>query len=205
MFNIIRALSKMLDENTISSQNKETLDNWYYTNIFEKGYSDYLEDTVWCNDRSIYSLGPFDPNGGSTYTTSFGSPSELIYNSAARLITYTPSLTCSRVVDRFTVDVKNGNGALTYPIGLLTADEIVLAGASTAENSSYYLRSVSSGRVWTGTPVMAGALAFVDDVGKLDYIINGTAPSPCPSISLKTGFTLTGDGDGTVANPYKIG
>ena len=27
-------------------------------------YTTYLEDTVWCNDRSVDDLGGWNPNGG---------------------------------------------------------------------------------------------------------------------------------------------
>jgi hypothetical protein len=42
----------------------------------------------------------------------------------------TPSVNCARARDKFTVSRAKGNGALTYPVGLMTADEIVLAGAT---------------------------------------------------------------------------
>ncbi len=37
---------------------------------------------------------------------------------------------CSNKNDAFTVSEENGNGALTYPVALLTSDEVTLAGFS---------------------------------------------------------------------------
>ena len=67
------ALNGMFDNNpnitssTIkgNSTTSGTLDYWYYNNIEQKGYSSYVEDTVWCNDRSIYQLNGWDPEGAS--------------------------------------------------------------------------------------------------------------------------------------------
>ena len=108
------ALTDMLDNNSGSSTIKGnwtlsgTLDYWYYTNIEQKGYSSYIEDTVWCNDRSIYQLNGWNPDGGSLR-------SELSFGAYGRAdVTHTPSLSCSRATDRFTVSTSNGNGALIY-------------------------------------------------------------------------------------------
>ena len=60
-----------------------------------------------------------------------------------------PSLECS-AKDSFTVSPNNGNGKLTYPIALLTGDEVMLAGGTTSSNSSYYLYYSSS--YWLMTP-----------------------------------------------------
>ena len=138
------------DYNTISSTIKGnsttagTIDHWYYTNIEQKGYKDYIEDTVWCNDRTIYNKAGWEPNGGSTTThMTFGGNGRL--NSTKQ-----PSLTCSRVIDSFTVDEANGNGKLDYPVGLLTSDEIMLAGGRAADNNSYYLYTGQN--YWAGSP-----------------------------------------------------
>ena len=40
-----------------------------------------------------------------------------------RVNNYTPTLNCSRDIDKFTVSNSIGNGKLTYPVGLLTVDE----------------------------------------------------------------------------------
>ena len=200
------ALSDMLDNNTTSSTIKGnsttsgTIDYWYYNNIEQKGYSDYLEDTIWCNNRSIYQLNGWDPDGGNTRRYLYFNSYESAYN------TYIPSLSCSREVDRFTVSEENGNGDLDYPVGLLTADEIMLAGGNyETSNSSYYLCTGLSW--WVGTPDVfidyCGGGLIVHPLGKLTgnrvTIANGVRPS----ISLKPETEII-DGDGTVNSPYIV-
>ena len=200
------ALTDMLDNNTTSSTIKGnsatsgTIDNWYYTNIEQKGYSDYLEDTVWCNDRSISQLNGWDPDGGNTR-------SYLYFSARDRAnTTYTPDLSCSREIDRFTVSEDNGNGDLDYPVGLLTADEIMLAGGKYASsNSSYYLYTRSSWRV--------GAPCYFHDNDANEFVVGSPGAllssnvnktyGVRPSVSLKPGTEIIG-GDGSVENPYII-
>ena len=202
------ALSEMLDYNTTSSTikgNKDTagtIDNWYYTNIEQKGYSKYLEDTVWCSDRSIYQKNGWNPDGGVT------SPSHLYFNGHDRAYeTQLPSLSCSRNVDKFTVSSSNGNGNLDYPVGLLTSDEIMLAGAdgNVTENRTYYLYSGVS--YWAGTPyrfISNDSVVFhVGSAGGFGnayvYISLGVRPSISLSIE-----TVISSGDGTSDTPYVV-
>ena len=135
--------------NTNDSTIKGVIDTWYQNNLLN--YTSYLEDTVWCNDRSI------DPNKGSlngfsSYTTLGYGNNNTVYGAGPRvghnLETVTPELTCPNSNDRFTVSTDNGNGALTYPVALLTADEVAFAGAVTGvDNTNYYLYIAKPG--WT--------------------------------------------------------
>ncbi len=60
-------------------------------------------------------------------------------------------LTCLQQNDAFTVnDTSKGNGALTYPVGLLSMDEVVLAGGWKEDNKGYYL--YSGEYWWTSSP-----------------------------------------------------
>jgi len=161
--NVEQALSEMLDNNTISSTIKGdkdtsgTVDNWYYTNIVQEGYSNYIEDTVWCNDRNISSLGGFNPDGGLTNqegendglgaVTFFTEAGNIFDYMLGTTTTLTPNLSCSRNIDKFTVSETNGNGDLEYPVGLLTYSEILLAGGSLDTNDTYYLYT---GKDWWG-------------------------------------------------------
>ena len=56
----------------------------------------------------------------------------MYYSSETRRSNGTPDLSCSGETnnrDRFTYkDTVNGNGLLNWPVGLLTTDEIMLAG-----------------------------------------------------------------------------
>ena len=179
-----------------------TLDYWYYTNIDQKGYSGYIEDTVWCNDRTIWKKNGWDPDGGST--TAF-----LLFGVRERVeSTYKPSLACERNIDSFTVNEANGNGDLDYPVGLLTGDEIMLAGGKkgTSSNLSYYLYTGET--YWAGTPsesTVNNAYEFiVSSSGILDPSSSvGSTYGVRPSVSLKPGFSISG-GKGTAESPYIV-
>ena len=197
------ALSDMLDSNTNSSRIKGnnskggTLDYWYYTNVEQKGYSSYIEDTVWCNDRSIDYLGGWDPDGGST-------KNELFFRESSN--DYQQILNCSRKVDRFTVSSSNGNGDLDYPVGLITADEIKLAGGCwNISNSSFYL--YTGKEWWTTSPYKFtgnGAYSlYLGSNGSLNSNYIDDSKGVRPSISLKNNVVVT-SGEGTVNKPFVI-
>ena len=193
------ALSEMLDNNTTDSTIKTAIDNWYSTNM--TSYTNKLEDTVWCNDRSIYSKGGWDSNGGDT--TSY------LYFSAhkrAWMKLRNPSLTCSRNIDKFTTNTNNGNGNLTYPVGLLTADEIMLAGGNGEDsNNSYYLYTENA--YWVGSPydfIFETMNEFyVRSDGKLVGYDAKTIYGVRPCISLASGTEIS-SGNGTVNSPYVV-
>ena len=197
-------------KNTNNSTIKTYLDNWYNSNL--SSYADYIEDTIYCNDRSISSItGSIN---GSTFTNEGYATDNTLYMSAERNNTnHSPSLKCSNVNDRFTVSTSKGNGALTVPIGLLTTDEVAFAGAYVNDlmsgtyitNGSYYL--YLSDWCWTMTPSnFAGGGADVDGViyegGVGDTNVHrNSAVRPVVSLNADA---ITG-GDGTMNNPFTVG
>lgn len=128
------AIAEMLhnnDVNTKSSTIKKAADLWYSKYLLD--YDDYIEDTVYCNDRKIYRLGEWDPDGGFieyTYNgTEYVGFLEFDKNELKNRNAYMPedfSLSCPYNNDKFTVSNDIGNGKLTYPIGYMTYDEIKL-------------------------------------------------------------------------------
>ena len=99
--------------NTNNSTIKGVIDTWYASNLEAKGYTKYLSTTaVYCNDRTYTVSGS---------STNFGAYTRLKTNKK-------PSYDCSVAEDKFTVDTSTGNGKLTYPIALMTADEVSFAG-----------------------------------------------------------------------------
>ena len=192
------ALSEMASNNT-NSMVKTTIDTWYSNNM--TSYTSYLEDTIWCNDRSLYSRAGWDPNGGSTTTN-------LYFSGYNRLrVVYSPDLGCTNKNDSFTVsETTTGNGDLTYPVGLLTADEAVLAGGKYGVgNNTYYLYVGNGAQHWLATPhhsaptnVIVYYLAVVD----MNFQYVGGTAGIRPSVSLKPGLTYSGSG--TSSNPYTV-
>jgi len=131
--------------NLYDSNAKVAIDNWYKTNIVNKAYGGKVDiNTEFCNDREL-SSGTFG------YTGAGYGQQKSAYAPLGRLATseddtwkttQTPTLQCAnKNRDLFTVSTASiGNKKLTYPVGLITSDEIVFAGGlGGANNTSYYL------------------------------------------------------------------
>ena len=186
--------------NTNDSLIKQTIDSWYKENLIS--YTDKLEDTPWCNDRTL-STGPLvgkDEDSGTNFYTKFMG----YYRESTSKI---PSIECPNLSrDGFTVSkVSGGNGALTYPIGLLTVDEMMLAKAVT---SNSYLRM--STNYWLMSP--SNQIYEQNDgyystpSSQYQYISSSLVNNSYgvrPAISLAPG-TVYFDGDGSFTNPYVI-
>ena len=182
--------------NSNESTMKKLLDNWYKENIVNKGYSDKVADTIYCNNRSLYS--------GYGYNTLSAQ-----YTSIYKInFTKNPELTCANKNDRFTVsDTNKGNGALTYPIGLITADEMSYAGGKwDTINTNYYLYT---GQIyWTMTPSNFNTNSVYIDVfisdyrGDIDHAGAGNVYAVRPVLSLKSSVEL--QGSGTMTDPFIV-
>ena len=133
--------------NEVDSNIKKYLDSWYRQNILEKGYADYIADAGFCNDRSLSTVN----NNGDGVSTS---GRNTYYGGYQRYYNLqTPSLVCpNESNDLFTTSSSDkGNKKLTYPIGLITVDELALSGyANNYLNKSAY--TYSSSTYWTMSP-----------------------------------------------------
>ena len=192
--------------NTNNSTIKAYIDNWYKTNIVGTANEQYLADNVFCNDRSISSNKPDSGYNNlgygknvTAYRWYYGPWSSGGYNSNMRL-------TCPQKNDAFTVsDTTNGNGALTYPVGLLSTDEIVLAGGWNASNGGYYLYS---GQFWwASSPLGFGG----SNARGRGVYSDGSAYSSFGvsySYGVRPVFNLKAEvlvqGSGTATDPYRI-
>ena len=179
---------------------KTKIDSWYKTNIQDKNYSTYLTDNLFCNDRSITSGDGFSLN----QTTFYGAYTRNYNNK-------TPSLKCPRKLDQFTVTSGTtlGNGELTYPVSLLTADEVAFAGGKAEyDNKEYYL--ATGQYYWLGSPSdFHSWAAFANgwSVASAGYLYPWRGVSASigvrPVINLKA-TTLISEGNGTTTNPYIV-
>ncbi len=205
--------------NTADSTIKGVVDAWYKTNIADKGYGNAVSDTLFCNDRSTpgktTTLWTSDTgNGYGAQVTGYGALGRFMTgNNSTSLSARTgiqPTFKCPQKNDAFTVnDTSKGNGALTYPVGLITADEIVAAGSGKYDtiNSKYYLYHPSN-FIWSLSPYFCkNGLAynfFLNTTGALRinvvYNIYGAA---APVINLSAEYVKTLRGTGTMTDPYQ--
>ena len=193
-------------EETTANENdstiKQYLDSWYKQNIVDKGYADYVADSGFCNDRSLSTR---DNNGDGVST----SGSITYYGGQQRFFeTQTPSLVCpNQNNDLFTVATNDkGNKALTYPIGLITVDELALSGyAGTYFNR--YAYTYSSNSYWTISPGYAGTntsnilILYLD--GRILFT-GSTSVSPARGVINLKGDTQISGGIGTANDPFVV-
>ncbi len=184
--------------NMSNSSIKEVVDAWYKTNIADKGYGNAVSDILFCNDRSLAKTS-------NNWDTALGYGVQRTAYGA--YIRGTPTFKCPQKNDAFTVnDTIKGNGALTYPVGLITADEILAAGATSANNTSYYLYR---GKLyyWSLTPSLFfndHSSAYVVYIyGQRDHYGTDSGGSVTPVINLSAEYVKTMRGTGTMTDPYQ--
>ena len=178
-----------------SSTIKGMLDNWYSTYIENENihYDQYIDGNAgFCGDRRINS-----GTGIGTVSTD--------YQVNIRVINSIPKLSCEKA-DTYTIDeFEHGNGALTYPIGLISADEAMFAGIPNQNsiNQNNYLVSMKS--YCTISPSSYdnnGASVFGVGLGGALigwYVSNEMMIRPV--INLKSDISLTGTG--SIKDPYE--
>ncbi len=195
-------------KNTTNSTIKDKIDTWYASNM--TSYTKYLSTTaVYCNDRTEQTAGTY--NTGNTIFK---------YAPYARVNTnYAPTYDCIEASDAFSVD--NTSAKLTYPIALMTSDEIMRAGGTggtslTSPYAWYYLNSANgsitgsqwwwllSPNFWNGSN--AGVIYVLGSsspgyLGSHSYV--GNSIGVRPAVSLKSCVKTSG-GDGSASAPYTI-
>ena len=185
--------------NKTDSPIKTKLDNWYKTNM--TSYTSKLADETFCSDRSISS--------GTGYKTD----SYTFYGAYNRLQdNKKPSLKCSQNNDKF--KMSNESAKLDYPVGLILADEVALAGGRSyyngaySSNSNYYL--YNGKYYWALSPsyfISKGSHAYVWCVmpsGSLNpWYYVAYSHGVRPVINIKADTTIT-KGDGSSINPFVL-
>ena len=193
-----------------SSTIKTANDNFYKNKL--ASYASYIDTSSgFCGDRSTLN----NQSGVGTGTVS------TYYKGYLRVSTNTPSLKCENSSDYYIVSsASSGNKALTYPIGLITADEVLLAGSSGGvfDGAYNYQKSTPNAYLtigqhfWTMTPAgyynpfgvtYWNSLVFVvyTSGGLDDGSTNGTTGLR-PVINLKS--TVKVSGNGTKSSPYVV-
>ena len=188
-----KSLSTAQTNNT-NSTIKTTIDNWYKNNLI--AYTSKLADETFCNDRSISSRTGYKTDS----TTFYGS-----YNRNADK--RSPSLKCAQANDKF--KVSNASAKLDYPVALITADEMAMAGGVfNTSNTNYYL--YNGQYQWSLSPGgfaslnSSAAVWRVSPSGGLypwGFVHNSFGVRPV--INLRTDTQIT-KGDGSSLNPYVV-
>ena len=192
--------------NNNSSTIKGILDNWYKTNIVDKGHSDKVSSEAgFCGDREPSTSTATSNGSGGTGTT------ETYYGAYIRLTNSSknPTFECQNSSDLYTVaSSSQGNNALDYPIGLITADEAVYAGGVSGQsNNGYYL--YTNQVYWTMSPhyfYATRSTAYVFGVyssgGIFNWPVYDTETGVRPVINLKANTKF--QGSGTIDSPFEI-
>ena len=147
---------------------KTYLDDWYanYTNL--NADDTKITDQIYCNDRTVSTTKvAYTSTAYTTLTTWNSTGTAYYYGAYGRIgMDNNPMLTCAVDSDRFTVNKINGKGnsALTYPVGLITIDEVEMAGNNWHEiNTSYYLHTENY--YWASSPF------DFDDTYSLEFLV----------------------------------
>lgn len=199
--------------NTNNSTIKTVIDTWYQNNL--SSYSQYIADAIYCNDREVVQVSNV---AGITITGNGAGTSQSAYVRFNRAyVDLAPSLKCKNKNDKFTTSITLGNGSLTYPIALITSDEVVMSGvveidvetSAGVSNNNYYLYPANGDyQYWTMTPYMFMSgnafVAIVDGKSNNDIISIGVRSDVAvrPVISLKSD-AISG-GTGTSSDPFYV-
>lgn len=176
--------------NKYDSAIKQMIDHWYeHTELTSK--TNYFEDVVYCNDRTILNndLRNWAPNG--TVTNSW-----TLYFKMYSTNANTNTFTCTNVTDSFTTN--NSKAKLKYPIGLLTESERSKMGNSYAKTGHNWWLASPSG--------VSGDYAYALTAGSAGGAGNNAvnyAYGVRPVVSLGPDTKVV-SGDGSYDNPFLI-
>ena len=176
------------------SEIKGILDTWYKNNL-EGKYANYIDGNAgFCGDRRV-------SNGTGIGTSATD------YQPYTRMSNKSPTLSCEKA-DIYTIDeFEHGNGALIYPIGLVSADEAMLAGIpwSGVNTNTYLYTNIT---YWTMSPYRFDgpgyAIVFVvNGSGTFsNVVVTGASPGIRPVINIRSDTVLSGSGTST--DPFKV-
>lgn len=182
--------------NLNKSEMLKNLETWYMNNLTP--YEDKIADVIWCNDKSTTGTG----TGYGEDNTHYRAFNRIAQN-------YLPTLICPKdnnngKLSKFTVrDTINGNGNLTYKIGLLTADEVVFAGyAHIYQNDAVYLLENTGNEAWWTMSPFQNNMVFCVSYGNVTFNDFYSSAGVRPSIALNSDVTVTGSG--TIEDPYIV-
>ena len=182
-------------DNGTDSFIKREVDTWYSNALGSSSYDSKVSSGRFCSDSSGYReetmmggnvFASFD-RLGSAYGKVMGL--EMQEN-------VTPTLKCPTTSESY-------GGSYRLKAGLITADELVLAGESMGVIGNSYLNSGSSNiYYWSMTPAvfrLGGAFVWDGFEHPGNYVGSDNAVRPVINVTTDNGFT---SGDGAASNPY---
>ena len=193
-YNTTSSISSVEEAETILSYSnssvKTALDSWYTSTL--SSYSEYIVTSKFCNDFTYETKSSSGASNDTYYYQSY-------LNVGVDAALYSPSLVCPSAY------------TFTSNIGLISAEEVVLAGGAyrVAATSSYLY--VSSSGWWTLSPGYYdptqgnGGVFFVDSSGALTDWSRSLLTA---SYGLRPVITINGNlalsGSGTLSDPYRL-
>ena len=222
--------------NATASNIATVVDNWYSGTGAMTNYTDYLDgSTGWCNDRTVVKKvwGGYEGDGTGQSASGYASASRLIAKGGVYRTKQYPTLKCGVVMpetdpteeEGFTsfdeIDAKafkrdlfttknsgRGNEVLTNPVGLITSDEVAMAGGfGGTVGTNYWL--YTNQYYWTMSPVRCYITGNPADVfrvnvdGSLGYTGVYWTHGVRPVVNLKADTTFSG-GNGKSDNPFIV-
>ena len=186
---IAEALENMFTKNTTSSTIKSGIDAWYKKNMLD--YDEYIDDTIFCNNRSIRQLGSWNANGGKT-----NDPHLYFGDSISQ-----SDLKCQNETDMFSI--SNPKAKLTYKVGLLTKPEENLLNNYMLRRTGkeYFTLSPSHYHCKVGNDCWAINNYMAAYGSSTDYYDVRYSYGVRPALSLKSSAKSL-YGDGSKENPY---
>ena len=188
-------------DNGTDSFIKKEVDTWYKNALGNTIYDSKIIEGRFCSDSSGYKPASEYGFSGVDGINIFASFDRLGQALASYAKPNNPTLKCPSTSESY-------GGSYRLKAGLITVDELVLAGENLMVVSNSYLNIVSDGSMlayWSMTPAFFdGGTAYVWNEG--DYldgvgVASDGAVRPVINVTTENGFT---SGDGTASSPYTI-
>ena len=189
-------------DNGMDSFIKREIDAWYANTLGKSNYDRMVTSGRFCSDSSGYQEGSFYnfstdifPDGNYLYA----SMGERLANFARGVsaVANSPTLKCPSTNESY-------GGSYRLKAGLITADELALAGESSYVVGNSYLNPGDNGNwYWSMTPAGfrdGGAAVWTGDVNLVNERVRiQRGVRPVINVTTDNGFA---SGDGSVENPY---
>ena len=185
-------------DNGTDSFIKKEVDTWYKNTLGSSGYDSKVIGGRFCSDSSGYKPASEYGFSGMDFNV-FASYDRLGQGATNYAKPNAPVLNCPSTSEIY-------GGSYRLKAGLITADELVLAGENHGATTDSYLSPGKSGiEYWSMTPAVfrIGSASVWTESGNLFFnsVDGSSAVRPVINVTTENGFT---SGDGTVENIYVI-